>query len=148
MFRKFICLIPIGLGCGVTACSGAPTNFDVSVSSEEAALYAGAYDVVGRWKGPNCAGSGALYNVVYLNMTSNASVSVRYYYPRLAATCTADLTRTTPGNPSTYDESNVSSGCTAGEVTIRQLAADRISYTWSDPTGATPTCGGELTKTL
>jgi hypothetical protein len=148
MFRKFICLIPIALGCGVTACSSAPTDSDVSVSTDEAAVYAGSYNVVGRWKGPNCAGSGAWYNLVYLNMTSNASGSVRYYYPRFAATCTADLTRTTATNPSTYDESNVSAGCTAGEVTIRQLAADRIFYTWSDPTGTTPTCDGELTKTL
>lgn len=112
--------------------------------------------LIGTWVGPNCAGQPAWENTVRLTLTKDdvsgkTPGEVSYIYS--SGTCESELTLTSrSGDFSYWDDNALTRGCIDGEVTMRFVAHgsgsfdDTLWYTWSDPTGSTPTCTGPLRR--
>ncbi len=142
--RIILSAMALMIGCG----SGGSTNAERETESSASAV--GTADLVGHWKGPNCAGMGAGWeNIVYLHISSGTSATVRYYYPGLSFSCYSDLTKesSAPGQ-SRWSDTSTTAGCVDGSVlmTYTVTSSDSMRYTWSDPTGGTPSCTGILNK--
>lgn len=134
------------MGCG----SGGSASPNAERENESSTSAIGTADLIGHWKGPNCAGMGAGYeNLVYLHVTSGTSATVRYYYPALSFSCYSDLTKLSslPGQ-STWSDTSTTAGCVDGSVlmTYAAVSSNSMRYTWSDPTGDTPSCTGILNR--
>lgn len=107
-------------------------------SAAELILYTGQ----AAWVGPPAVcplGDGNCDHSVSIRLdTMGLTGTARYVYPGLNFTCTATLTRIATAS---YQESNTSTGCVPGIVTLGPSASGVRTFRWEMPDGTQVTVG-------